>query len=176
MKRKLVLLLLLITSILLVSGCNSTLFSSRSNVPDIQVSDAWARAAGASAADATATPTGDMKSGEGSMGDGMSGPTGAAYLTIRNNGNSSDRLLQVQSDVAASVELHTVEMKDGVMSMFPVDGIDIPAKGEIVLKPGGYHIMLIGLMKELKPGDHFSVTLHFSKAGNVETQVEVRQP
>ncbi|MCC7352197.1 MAG: copper chaperone PCu(A)C [Anaerolineae bacterium] len=157
--------LILLASIVVLSAC------SNANAPAIQVTEAWARAPGsAQAGEPAATPTAE------SMAHGMARPTGAAYMRIRNTTSAPDQLLLAQSDVAQSTEIHTVEVKNGVMAMRPVDRIEIPAKGEVVLKPGGFHVMLIGLTKDLKPGDRFSLTLHFEKTGNIEIQVEVRQP
>lgn len=99
---------------------------------------------------------------------------GAAYLLVRSSGSAGDRLVQAASDVADSVELHTAEMKDGVMSMRPVEGIDVPAGGTAELKPGGYHIMLIGLRRELQPGERVALTLQFERAGQVSVEAVVR--
>ena len=61
------------------------------------------------------------------------------------------------------------------MRMLP-DGLEIPAKGEVLLKPGGYHVMLIGVKQDLKPGDRFTVDLEFEKSGTVTVEPEVRNP
>ncbi len=102
------------------------------------------------------------------------GANSAGYMTLRNTGRTADRLLSVQSDVAAAVELHKSEMKDGMMTMSPVDGIDVPAGGEAQLKSGGLHIMFIGLKQPLKAGDKVQIKLRFQQAGEVVVQAEVR--
>ena len=170
--------IILITGAFLLGACNSPFSSSGKNdIPAIQVMEPWARISGSMSSmtggEPAGTPTGrDMEH----EGHATALATGAAYMKIRNNSSVPDRLLLAQSDVAQSTELHTVEMKDGVMSMHPVDGIEIPAKSEVELKPGGFHIMLIGLTQDLKPGDRFRITLRFAKAGNIDVEVEVRQP
>lgn len=109
------------------------------------------------------------------MGMGMGGATGAVYMTIRNPSNQPDRLVKVASDAAQVAELHMVEEQNGVMSMHHVDGIDVPANGEATLKPGGFHIMLINLIRDLKVGDAVTVTLTFAKAGDMPVQAKVRE-
>ena len=101
---------------------------------------------------------------------------GAAFLTVANGGTSADRLIGVASPVAATVELHTHLMEDGVMKMRMVDGIDIEPGAAAELKPGGLHIMLIGLKAPLKEGDSFPLDLTFAKAGTVTTTVLVQHP
>jgi len=98
---------------------------------------------------------------------------GAAYLTLANGGASADRLVGVASSIAAKVELHTHLMDGGVMKMRPVEGIDIEPGAPIELKPGGLHVMLIGLTAPLKDGDTFPLELTFQKAGKVTVTVNV---
>jgi hypothetical protein len=98
----------------------------------------------------------------------------AAYMTLR-NGGAADRLVQVESDVAAAVELHKTTMDGNMMKMAPVDGVALPAQGQAELKPGGLHVMLIGLTRELKAGEKLKLKLHFEKAGVQEIEAEVRK-
>ena len=98
---------------------------------------------------------------------------GAAYLELANHGSTLDRLVAVTTPVAARAELHEHQMDGGVMKMRPVDGIDIAPGGTAVLKPGGYHVMLMGLKQPLKAGTHFPLTLTFAKAGKLEIDVTV---
>lgn len=99
---------------------------------------------------------------------------GGAYVTIVNAGKHADRLLGAKADVSKRVEVHTHLMDNGVMRMRKVAGIDLPAGGKIHMKPGGYHVMFLGLHKPLKKGESFPVTLVFEKAGEVKTEVKVR--
>lgn len=121
------------------------------------------------------TSTLPMTRSTGGMGMGLGGANSAAYMTIRNPGNQPDRLVKATSDVAKVVELHTVEEQNGVMAMHPVEGIDVPANGEATLKPGGFHVMLIALTRDLKVGDTVTVTLTFANAGDMTVQAKVRE-
>ncbi len=101
-------------------------------------------------------------------------PTAAGYLTITNKGSDADTLTAVATPAAATSELHIMEVKDGVMSMHPVEGgIEIPAGETVTLAPGGYHLMFITLKHDLKQGEDLPVTLTFAKAGTVETTLPV---
>ncbi|MFT5487310.1 MAG: copper(I)-binding protein, partial [Alphaproteobacteria bacterium] len=62
---------------------------------------------------------------------------------------------------------------NGIMRMRQVKGVDVPAGGKFVFKPGGHHIMFIGLYKPLKKGERFPVTLMFEKAGKQTVEVTV---
>ena len=95
-------------------------------------------------------------------------PTGAAYLTVRNQGGEDDRLVGIATDVADRAEIHSTLMQDGVMRMRPVEAVEVPAHGEAVLEPGGLHVMLFGLKGPLEEGKSFALTLAFEKAGEVE--------
>ncbi|GEM_PF-290710 len=103
----------------------------------------------------------------------------AAYMTLKNTGKEDDKLVRAEGDVSERIELHThvKEQRDGqvVMKMRQVPYMEVPAGGETVLKPGGLHIMLIGVRKDLKPGDVFDLTLVFEKAGKVQVQVPVKK-
>jgi copper(I)-binding protein len=115
----------------------------------LEVSQAWARATPARA------------------------ENGAAYVTIVSP--TPDRLVSVSSPVAKKTELHTMEMAGMVMKMRPVAGLDIPAGQPVALKPGGEHIMLIGLEHPLREGQSFPLTLNFEKAGARTVSVAVEK-
>lgn len=101
-------------------------------------------------------------------------PSGAAYVSIDNRGNASDRLIGASSPVAGKTEIHTMSMEDNVMRMREVDAITIDAGAKIVMRPGaGYHLMLLELKKPLKAGEQFPLTLRFANAGEVPVTVEV---
>ena len=89
---------------------------------------------------------------------------GALFLEIQNSHPESDVLTQASSPNAKFVMIHQTERKNNITSMkHLMRGINIPANGNISLKPGSYHIMLSGLDKDLKLGDKIEVTLEFSK-------------
>ncbi|GAB5437535.1 copper chaperone PCu(A)C [Falsiruegeria mediterranea] len=106
---------------------------------------------------------------------GKAAKTGAAFMMIMNHGTEDDRLVDVKSDVAARVELHThKENADGVMQMLHVEeGFAIPAGEMHGLQRGGDHVMFMGLNQPFVQGDMIPVTLVFEKAGEVEIEVPV---
>lgn len=106
----------------------------------------------------------------------MGGASGAIFFVVENAAGEEDRLLSAQSEVAERVGLHTHrDMGNGVMQMAEVpEGFVIPAGGSHALARGGDHIMLMGLRQALPEGDHFIVTLHFEKAGDLPIDVYVK--
>lgn len=149
------LVLVVAASLALLAGCSG---STASPAAGITVTDAWARSSSASAS------------------------AGAAYATITNAGSAADALIGASSPAAATVEVHeTVVMGSpdpsggGMMGMQPVARVEIPAGGSLQLKPGSYHVMLIGLVKDLKAGDTIDLTLKFERAGAVTVKAQVRE-
>jgi hypothetical protein len=98
---------------------------------------------------------------------------GGGYVVIRNKGAAGDRLVGVSSPVSARMEMHEMAMDKDIMRMREVKGFDVPARGAVELKPGGYHLMFIELKAPLKAGDKVPVTLHFEKAGEVKAEFAV---
>lgn len=99
----------------------------------------------------------------------------AAYMLIHNHTSSDVALVGASSEVSAVVEVHLSSMgADGVMKMEKQDSVVIPAGGELELKPGSYHIMFIGLKRDLNAGDSITVTLHFSGYEDITLTVPVK--
>jgi copper(I)-binding protein len=98
---------------------------------------------------------------------------GAVYLAIRNTGDADDMLVAASTDVART-ELHTTVMHGDQMAMEPVQGIPVRAGSWAALHPGGLHIMLMEMRRELRPGDKVNLELRFEKAGTVSITVPVR--
>ncbi|WP_249678066.1 copper chaperone PCu(A)C [Pseudomonas abieticivorans] len=107
-------------------------------------------------------------------------PTVAAYFVIRNDGNEADRLDAVSSPIAGTVEMHQHMDSDGMMKMGAVEGVNVAANDQVAFAPMGYHVMLMDLQEDrsqLVDGQHFPLTLHFEKAGDVDIEVDVhKQP
>ena len=138
---------LAVVSLALAAGlCGAALAQTQ---PTIAVTGAWARA----------TPGGAK--------------TGAAYVTVTDSGTSDDTLVGAATPVAAEAQLHTMTEENGVMKMRPLAAIAVKPGSPVVLKPGGMHIMLMGLKQPLTEGQTFPLTLKFAKAGTVETTVKV---
>ena len=114
---------------------------------DIQVSGAWVRAA------LPNRPT-------------------AGYMMLMNGGGAGDRLVAANSPDFETIELHQSSMKDGVMSMSPIEAVEVPAGSMAELKPGGMHLMMFG-GKGPKEGETITLTLVFETAGEVTLSVPV---
>ena len=104
---------------------------------------------------------------------GQPGQVSAAYMDVKNKG-AADKIVSANCDCAKATELHDVKMVDGAMKMVPVTGMDVPANGELKLKPGAYHIMLIGLNRPLVAGETLPIKIKFEKAGEVTVQAKVK--
>ncbi|OCW55656.1 copper chaperone PCu(A)C [Hoeflea olei] len=101
-------------------------------------------------------------------------PVSGGYMTIRNTGSEPDRLVSGEAAFAERVEIHEMTMDGDVMKMRQLtDGLEIPAGGEVVLKPGGYHIMFIGVDSQFKAGESRKATVTFEKAGSIELDFSV---
>lgn len=98
----------------------------------------------------------------------------AGYMTIDNQGAAPDVLKGGVSDRAERIEIHQSREEGGIMTMRAVPkGIDIKPGKPLALKPGGYHLMIIGLKSAFLPGETVHVTLQFEKAGDVATDLKV---
>lgn len=126
-----------IAAALLLSAC-----SQESAKPDIKVEDVWSRV---------------VAQGQ---------ETGAAYMTIRNDGKADDRLKAIKVSVAPMTMIHQTKTENGVSSMGEAGDLTVPAGGKLELKPGGIHAMMMGMKVPLQPGDRFFVDLSFEKSGN----------
>lgn len=126
-------------------------FTSAALAGDMTVSKPWARASA-----------------------GMA-KAGASFMFIFNETGMDDTLIAAKADVSQKIELHTHLMDNGVMKMREVEG-GIPVKSGTTqeLKPGSYHVMMMGLHAPLKEGSKFPLTLVFKHAGEQTVMVEVK--
>lgn len=140
-----------LTSKLLATLAAATLATAAFAQDTITVDDAYARSSGKTA------------------------KAGAAFMMIQNTGDADDRLIGVESEAAARVELHTHIVDDnGVAKMTHVEeGFAIPAGETHMLKRGGDHVMFMGLTAPFEQGGMVPVTLIFENAGEVEIEVPV---
>jgi len=100
-------------------------------------------------------------------------PTAAGYLTVTNNGSEADRLIAASTPLADVGRMHQMAVTDGVMTMTPVEGIEIAPGETVTLAPGGFHIMFVGMKEPLTAGGVMPVTLTFERAGAIETYMHV---
>ncbi len=102
------------------------------------------------------------------------GVTGIGFLSIRNAGAIDDALVSARSEVAGSVELHSMSMADGVMQMRALtQGLPIPARATVTLASGGAHLMIVEPKAAFVAGTEVPVTLRFAKAGEVSVRLKV---
>ena len=99
---------------------------------------------------------------------------GGAFMTITSVG--ADRVTKIESPVAANVALHQTVEEAGVMKMKPVPALVLIAGKSVTLKPGGYHVMLMGLKAPLKQGEHFPITVFFANSPPVTVEVQIAAP
>lgn len=102
-------------------------------------------------------------------------PNSASFMTLVNTADVDHSVMSASSPVAATVELHTHTNNNGVMEMRQIPQIDIPAKGRAELKPGGLHIMLIGLQQEMKIGESAPVTLTFEDGSTTTVDAAIQE-
>ena len=100
--------------------------------------------------------------------------TAAGYVALRNRGVAPDALVGAAADVAERVELHETRNTSGMVMMEKVARIALAPGARVELKPGGYHLMLIGLTRALAPGQRVDLTLEFERAGKIRARAEVR--
>lgn len=99
---------------------------------------------------------------------------GAAFMRLRNGGAQPDRLVSASTPVARVVELHTMIRDGDAMRMRPVTDIAVGPGQTVELRPGGFHVMLIGLNAPLAQGTRVPLTLRFERAGEVRVELEVQ--
>lgn len=138
-------------TLILASAVSLSAFAQDAKVGNINVNHPWARA----------TP-GAVKNS-------------AAFMIFDNKG-AADKLIGVTGDIAREIQIHSMVTEAGVMKMREIKSLDIPANGKAELKPGGFHVMLIGLKDGLKEGEKFPLKLKFEKAGEVTVQVTAEKP
>lgn len=99
-----------------------------------------------------------------------------AFMALRNGGDKEVKLVKANSTVANVTELHNHINDNGVMRMRQVPEIVVPAKGETMLKPGSYHVMLIDMKAPMKEGDQVAITLGFADGSSKEVNAVARMP
>jgi copper(I)-binding protein len=102
-------------------------------------------------------------------------PNSASFMTVTNAGAANRALVGGSSPAAKVVELHTHTMEGGMMRMRQVEKIDLPAGKDVSLKPGGLHVMLIGLKQNLTPGENVPLTLKFADGSELTVDAPVRK-
>jgi periplasmic copper chaperone A len=105
-----------------------------------------------------------------------SSPVAAAYMTIRNDGTSDDKLLSVTTNISGHTMIHeTVIDENGVARMDMVDALVIPAGKSVTLKPGGTHVMLMDLKEPVTGKEKIELDLKFENAGEMKVEAPVKK-
>jgi periplasmic copper chaperone A len=125
--------------------------AAAAQAPVVEVAHAWARA----------TPAGATTAG--------------LYMTLVNKGTADDRLVSVTTPVAGVAQLHMTTTENGVMGMRPVAALEVKPGAPTVLRPGGYHVMLMDLKGPLLAGQSFAVSLTFEKGGRINVTAVVEE-
>ena len=99
----------------------------------------------------------------------------AAYMTLSNTGETDRKLVSASGPAFGAVELHRSVVEDGMARMLPQDSMPIPAGGELVLKPGDYHLMLMRPKSALKAGDQVELSLGFDDGSTMPVTLPVRK-
>jgi copper(I)-binding protein len=101
--------------------------------------------------------------------------SGGGFLAITNTGTTPDRLIAVKSPAADKVEIHEMKMDGNIMRMREVEkGIEIPPGATVELKPGGFHVMFMGLRAPFAKDAKVPLTLVFEKAGSIDVDLMVQ--
>lgn len=139
-------------TMMLLFAMTQGLFAHEFKVGDIEIVHPWSRA----------TPD--------------AAKVAAGYITLKNEGAETDRLVSATGEIAGKTEVHEMAVDaSGVMTMRPVaGGIEIPAGTTVELKPGGFHVMFMDLNRGVKEGEKFKGTLTFEKAGSVDVEFDVQ--
>jgi hypothetical protein len=98
--------------------------------------------------------------------------TTGAFVTLESSDEA--KVVGVKSSAAKTAEIHSSDMKDGVMHMHAVDSLALPAGKRVELQPGGYHVMLMGLAKALAEGDTVPLTFTIEDSRGKRTTLEVK--
>ena len=145
MKRIITVLIILVLAGAAFTACSKMRGGSEN---PLQITDAWAR-------------------------PGQAGATSAVYFVI-NNGGDEDTLLSASTSSAERAELHMSRMEGDTMMMQPQENVPLPEKSTVEFKPGGLHIMLVNLRKNITAGENLIISLNFEKAGTIQIEAPVR--
>lgn len=104
-----------------------------------------------------------------------SATTTAAFMTIHNAGSDETFLKSAGCDIAETVQIHTMEQVGEIMKMKEVSELRIPADGQAILAPKGYHIMLIGLVRPINEGETIPLSLNFTDRATVVIDAVVKK-
>lgn len=98
----------------------------------------------------------------------------AGYLEIHNSGRQPDRVVGASTPAAERVEFHVQERDGDVLKMRELKDFEVPARRRLTLRPGGSHLMIVGLKQPLAKGARVPLTLRFERAGELKIELEIQ--
>jgi len=101
------------------------------------------------------------------------GERAALYFTLTNRASIADDLMAVSTPIAEMAEIHRTIADGGMMRMEPVESLRVSPGETLHLAPGGYHVMLLNLTRQIEPGDIVEVTLTFRRTGALSSRARV---
>ena len=104
----------------------------------------------------------------------LQGENSAIYFVIHNHSSKADELIGASSESAAAIEMHESKMNGDVMEMRQLESVPLEAYAEVKFEPGGLHLMLVDMKKDLQAGDEIELTLHFKNFEDINVRVPVR--
>ena len=141
--------------------------------PDIAIENVWSLPTFGTVAAAQGR-AGGVSSSDAARASSTNQVNGVVYCTIKNRGDSTERLLEASTSVALAVEFHETTIEQSIARMRLIGTIDIPARGQIEFKPAKLHMMLVDLRRELQAGERIPLKLRFEHSGTREVGSEVR--
>lgn len=97
----------------------------------------------------------------------------SAYVVVENRGESADTVTGLSGPEVGDASVHGVRREGVTSTMYPLDSLEVPAGGRVAMKPGGIHIMLAELARELGVGDTLVLGLDLARTGRVEVKLPV---
>ena len=102
-------------------------------------------------------------------------PMRAGYVVIKNTGATPKTITTLSSDAFDKVEIHETRMADGVMKMIELENLVIPPGGQVELKPGGKHMMLIAPKQPMQIGDEIELQANFDDGSQQRIMLKVKK-
>lgn len=99
----------------------------------------------------------------------------AAFMMIENNSDQDEEIIGIESEDFGHIEMHLSKEVDGVAKMIPQESLLVPAKGQLVLKPGSYHLMLFKPKRSLKAGETSNFTIKLKSGTQFKIKAKVKQ-
>lgn len=98
----------------------------------------------------------------------------AAYLSVTNNHDKACSIVGGSTVIASKLEIHQQLHSEGMMKMRPVAAVTVAPGETLLLQPGGFHLMLLGVDAKLVPGETHGMSLQTEGCGAIAITAEVR--